>query len=72
MGFQSLSTGSMARKSKTYPMRIDPKLWEAAKEAASAERRSVAALIEEILTEDLVRRGFFKIERPVKKRGRKQ
>jgi hypothetical protein len=79
MEYQSVSHGSMrnaelrsmARKSKVYPMRVDPKLWAAAKEAAAAEHRSIAALIEEVLKEDLMRRGFWKAERPIKKRGKR-
>ena len=71
MQYQSVTYGSVARKSKSYLMRVDPRVFEAAKEAAAAERRSVADLIEDLLKEDLTRRGFLKLERPVKKkRGR--
>jgi hypothetical protein len=43
---------------------------QAAKEAATAERRSVASLIERLLEDDLLRRGFLKPERPPRKRAR--
>lgn len=71
MQYQSVALPSVARKSKTFIMRADPRVLQAAKEAAAAERRSVADLIEDLLKEDLTRRGFLKLERPVKKkRGR--
>ena len=70
MQIQSVTFPPVARKSKSYLMRVDPRVMEAAKEAAAAERRSVASLIERLLEDDLTRRGFLKPHRPVKKRGR--
>jgi len=43
---------------KSFPLRIDPAVWEALARLASAEMRSVNAQIEYLLREALVRRGI--------------
>jgi len=69
MSYQSVSHVSVARKSKSYLMRVDPRVFEAAKEAAAAERRSVADYIERLVERDLSERGY--LTRPVKRRPKR-
>jgi hypothetical protein len=50
-------------------MRIDPELKKAAEKAAADDRRSVASLIEKLLTDYCRERGFFKPEGQRSERG---
>ncbi|WP_374402569.1 hypothetical protein [Niveibacterium sp.] len=43
---------------KSFPLRIDPAVWEALARLAGAEMRSVNAQIEYLLRESLARRGI--------------
>ncbi len=43
---------------KSFPLRIDPAVWDALARLASAEMRSVNAQIEYLLRESLARRGI--------------
>jgi hypothetical protein len=71
MPIQSVAIPMVTRRKTTnFFMRVDPRILQAAKEAAAAERRSVASLIERLLEDDLLRRGFLKPERPPRKRAR--
>ncbi len=43
---------------KSFPLRIDPAVWDALARLAGAEMRSVNAQIEYLLRESLARRGI--------------
>src|SRR5262245_12997509 len=60
------------RKTGNFFMRVDPRILRAAKEAAAAERRSVASFIERLLEADLSQRGYLTPHRPVKKTGQEE
>jgi hypothetical protein len=50
----------MARKkSTTLNLRIEPALKEAAEKAAADDRRSLTTLVEKVLAEHLVKRGYL-------------
>jgi predicted HicB family RNase H-like nuclease len=48
------------RKTATLNLRIDPRLKEAADEAAADERRSLTSLVEKLLADYLKRNGYLK------------
>jgi hypothetical protein len=61
---------SASGERKAYPLRVDPKLWDAVERCAAADLRSVNAEVECLLREALNARGVkLKASRPVK-RGR--
>lgn len=49
---------------KSFPLRIDPKLWSAVERLAARELRSANAQVEYLLREALVRRGVKLDEEP--------
>lgn len=49
---------------KSFPLRIDPKLWSAVERLAAKELRSANAQVEYLLREALVRRGVKLDEEP--------
>jgi hypothetical protein len=62
-------SGMIQRRSTQFNMRIDPELKKAAEKAAADDRRSVASLIEKLLTDYCRERGFFKPEGQRSERG---
>jgi hypothetical protein len=61
MRFESNDVAEMARqKTLQFNMRMTPQLKEAAEEAAAADHRSVASLIEKLLTDYCRDHGFLK------------
>jgi hypothetical protein len=55
-------TGATRRKTVAYTMKMDPQVKAAAEQAAAADRRSLAALIEVLLIGHCEDRGFLKPE----------
>jgi hypothetical protein len=61
MDSNSTAVAEMARqKTLQFNMRMTPQLKEAAEEAAADDHRSVASLIEKLLTDYCRERGFLK------------
>jgi hypothetical protein len=60
----------MPNDRKSYPLRIDPALWEAVERCAAAELRSVNAEVEILLREALARRGVRLAPPAPRRRGR--
>jgi hypothetical protein len=68
MRFESNDVAEMARqKTLQFNMRMTPQLKEAAEEAADDDHRSIASLIEKLLTDYCRARGFLK-DAPKKRR----
>jgi hypothetical protein len=65
-------TGMTQRKTTQFTMRMDPEVKEAAEQAAALDRRSLASLIEILLTEHCKGRGLLTPEgrAPKRKAGR--
>jgi predicted HicB family RNase H-like nuclease len=61
-------TKMVRRKSGSFYMRISPELKEAAEKAADADERSLASLIEALLTEYCQEHGFLRPKLPRKRR----
>src|SRR6516225_5680638 len=57
---QLLVAGMAQRKTTQYYMRMDPAVKEAAEKAASDDRRSLASLIEKLLTDYCKEHGYLK------------
>jgi len=55
---------------KSFPLRIEPSLWDALERAAAADFRSVNAEIEVLLRDALNRRGIKVAPPEQRKRGR--
>jgi len=55
-----LMAGMAQRKTTQYYMRMDPEVKEAAEKAASDDRRSLASLIEKLLTDYCKEHGYLK------------
>lgn len=55
---------------KAFPLRLDPALYEAIRQAADADFRSVNAEVEVLLREALARRGVKVRTSPAAPRGR--
>jgi len=60
--------GMVQRKTTQYYMRMDPEVKEAAEKAASDDRRSLASLIEKLLTDYCLEHGYLKPERGKRRR----
>ena len=60
--------GMVQRKTTQYYMRMDPEVKEAAEKAASDDRRSLASLIEKLLTDYCKEHGYLKPERGKRRR----
>jgi hypothetical protein len=60
--------GMTQRKTTQYYMRMDPEVKEAAERAASDDRRSLASLIEKLLTDYCKEHGYLKPERGKRQR----
>jgi hypothetical protein len=60
--------GMVRRKTAQFNMRFDPELKEAAERAAADDRRSLAALIEQLLEEYLKQYGYLKPKRPPRRK----
>jgi hypothetical protein len=60
--------GMTQRKTTQYYMRMDPEVKEAAERAASDDRRSLASLIEKLLTDYCLEHGYLKPERGKRRR----
>ncbi len=58
------------RPKKSFPLRIEPSLWDALERCAAADFRSVNAEIEVLLREALARRGVKVAPPETRKRGR--
>jgi hypothetical protein len=56
--------GMTRRKTAQFNMRFDPELKELAEKAAADDRRSLAALIEQLLEDHLREYGYLKPKRP--------
>ena len=63
-----LMAGMTQRKTTQYYMRMDPEVKEAAERAASDDRRSLASLIEKLLTDYCLEHGYLKPERGKRRR----
>jgi hypothetical protein len=61
--------GMAQRKTVSFTMRMDPEVKEAAEQAATNDRRSLAAYIEILMLEDCKRRGLLTPEGRLLKRG---
>jgi hypothetical protein len=71
MPIESAVVAGMAhRKTTQYYMRMDPEVKEAAERAASDDRRSLASLIEKLLTDYCLEHGYLKPERAKRRRRR--
>jgi hypothetical protein len=55
--------GMTQRKTTQYYMRMDPEVKEAAERAASDDRRSLASLIDKLLTDYCLEHGYLKPKR---------
>ncbi|MCH7345456.1 hypothetical protein LZ017_18930 [Pelomonas sp. CA6] len=55
---------------KSYPLRLDPALWDEIERLAAQELRSANAQIEMLLREALARRGIKPQHSPTARRGR--
>jgi hypothetical protein len=55
-----LMAGMTQRKTTQYYMRMDPEVKEAAERAASDDRRSLASLIDKLLTDYCLEHGYLK------------
>jgi hypothetical protein len=55
---------------KSFPLRLDPLLYDALERAAAGDLRSINAEIEVLLREALARRGIKVGQREMPKRGR--
>jgi hypothetical protein len=73
MAIESAAVAGMTqRKTTQFTMRMDPEVKEAAEEAAALDRRSLASLIEILLTDHCKARGLLTPNgRLPKKPGRK-
>jgi len=60
--------GMAQRKTTQYYMRMDPEVKEAAERAASDDRRSLASLIDKLLTDYCLEHGYLKKPRRGKRR----
>ncbi len=65
--------GMTQRKTTHFTMRMDPEVKEAAEKLAAEDRRSLASLIEVLLTERCKERGYLTREGrlPPKQKGRR-
>ena len=55
-----LTAGMAQRKTTQYYMRMDPEVKKAAEKAASDDRRSLASLIDKLLTDYCLEHGYLK------------
>lgn len=58
-------------KTAAIGVRVDPKIKEAAERAAADDHRSVASLLEKLLTEYLTDKGYLHLPRAVDKDARR-
>ena len=72
MHAESVAVARMTqRKTVSFTMRMDPEVKEASEQAATNDRRSLAAYIEVLMLEDCKRRGLLTPEgRLPKRKGR--
>ena len=54
-------------KTAAIGVRVDPKIKEAAERAAADDHRSVASLLEKLLTEYLIEKGYLNVSRSMGK-----
>ena len=58
------------RPKKSFPLRLEPSLWEALERSAAVDFRSVNAQVEVLLREALAKRGIKVAAPEPRKRGR--